>query len=177
MRHWLANVMFSAISVIDQCSFVSCLMSRVKPSLTSDPKAVIQYSVFDVQNFLLKHHSHTMLVLKEVTKLPEHEIVPRLENEPSKSSAFSRDYSMPYLRKNWSISLSNSSFWGETQLNFSCFICVHLVEVLLSSHQLSLFCFTNVTIGFTLASCWIRALCRIKLLPVTCFGGHMDVNC
>ena len=22
-----------------------------------------------------------------------------------------------------------------------------------------------------------RALCRIKLLPVTCFGGHMDVNC
>ena len=24
---------------------------------------------------------------------------------------------------------------------------------------------------------FIRALCRIKLLPVTCFGGHMDVNC
>ena len=22
-----------------------------------------------------------------------------------------------------------------------------------------------------------RALCRIKLLPVTCFGGHMDINC
>ena len=22
-----------------------------------------------------------------------------------------------------------------------------------------------------------RALYRIKLLPVTCFGGHMDVNC
>ena len=22
-----------------------------------------------------------------------------------------------------------------------------------------------------------RALCRIKLLPVTCFGGHVDVNC
>ena len=22
-----------------------------------------------------------------------------------------------------------------------------------------------------------RALCRIKLLPVACFGGHMDVNC
>ena len=23
----------------------------------------------------------------------------------------------------------------------------------------------------------VRALCRIKLLPVTCFGGHVDVNC
>ena len=26
-------------------------------------------------------------------------------------------------------------------------------------------------------SLYCRALCRIKLLPVTRFGGHMDVNC
>ena len=30
---------------------------------------------------------------------------------------------------------------------------------------------------FQLGSPTGRALCRIKLLPVTCFGGHMDVNC
>ena len=29
--------------------------------------------------------------------------------------------------------------------------------------------------GYCTAQC--RALCRIKLLPVTCFGGHIDVNC
>ena len=35
--------------------------------------------------------------------------------------------------------------------------------------------YEDVTLSGTCAR--IRAFCRIKLLTVTCFGGHMDVNC
>ena len=60
---------------------------------------------------------------------------------------------------------------GAALVNNWCDIGVEILPTMLSSSHI----YSSIHGPGLLDRC--RALCRIKLFPVTCFGGHMDVNC